>query len=191
LVRVGNSWATTAHRRRHSWGHCWREGARGIGGGRGQLRRRIGRHGGLVLVWVKHLVLVHDLSLLLFHIALSLGHTAGSILLTTRVRKLILDQTWSSITVVRVVTSIPITPVTRVASLVQITIIIHIDTWGFTDRERLCQLRFISPGLLLASAEISTRTVATDARLIVFGTTPGLMRVQGRGARVGSVPLDK
>lgn len=142
---------------------------------------------------IKHLILVHDFTLLLFNIAFAFGHTAGAVFLSTGIRKLVLNQSGSPVVaVVGVVLGIGCRLVTGVSCLVQILVVVNVDAWGFADRERFGELGPI-PTLLLSSAYVSTSCSTTIAAssLVVFVAGPGLVRVDSIGPRASLVPLNQ
>lgn len=142
---------------------------------------------------VKHLILVHDFTLLLFNITFAFGHTAGAKFLSTGIRKLVLDQSGSPVVpVVGMVLGIGRRLVTGMACLVQILVVINVDAWGFTDCERFGEFSPI-PTLLLPSAHVSTSCSTTIAAssLVVFVAGPDLVRVDGVGSRASLVPLNQ
>lgn len=142
---------------------------------------------------VKHLILVHDFTLLLFNITFAFGHTAGAVLLSTGIRKLVLDQSGRPVvTVVGVVLGIRCRLVTGVSCLVQILVVVNINAWGFADRERFGKFGPI-PTLFLSSAHVSASCSTTIAAgsLVVFIAGPGLVRIDGIGSRASLVPLNQ
>lgn len=145
---------------------------------------------------VKHLILVHDFTLLLFNVTFAFGHTARAVLLSTGIRKLILDQPGRPVVaVVRVVLGIRSRLVTRVSCLVQIQVVVDVDGWGFADREGFGEFGLVAT-FFLSSTHVSTPSIWKVGRrwaslVVVCVAGPGLVRVDGVGPGAGLVPLDQ
>lgn len=147
-------------------------------------------------MWVKHLILVHDFTLLLFNITFAFGHTARGVFLSTGIRKLILDQPGRPVvTVVRVVLGIRSRLVTGVSCLVQIQVVVDVNGWGFADREGFCEFGPVAT-FLLSPTHVSASSILEVSRcraslVLVIVAGPGLMRVDGVGPGASLVPLNQ